>query len=63
MLNHGSQLLFVLMTWETKILRKYLDQHMQTATGKKNKEIYDKFISRNIVTVIKCRGLNGFGML
>jgi len=60
MLNHGPQLLFILMTWETKILRKYMDQHKPTATGaKESRNLSKKIISRD-VTIIKCKDLNGF---
>jgi hypothetical protein len=48
------------MTWETKILRKYMDQHKPTATGaKESRNLSKKIISRD-VTIIKCKDLNGF---
>jgi hypothetical protein len=48
----------VLMTWERKILRKMYGQTYENGCWriKTNQEIYNKFKSQNIVTVIKvCR--------
>jgi len=44
MLNHGPQLLLVLMTWETKILRKIWTNTSKRQMEKKNQEIYIKKI-------------------
>jgi len=41
-LNHGPQLLFVLMTWEMKILRKIWTNTSKRQLEEKNHEIYLK---------------------
>lgn len=63
MLNHGPELLFVLMMWETKILRKIWTNTSKRQLEEKNKKFIKKIISRDIVTIIKCRDLNGFVIL
>jgi len=41
-----------------------MDQHKQKATGgKESRNLFKKIISRDIVTIIKCRDLNGFVIL
>jgi len=63
MLNHGPELLFVLMMWETKILRKIWTNTSKRQLEEKNKKFIKKIISRDIVTIIKCRDVNGFVIL
>jgi hypothetical protein len=57
-----DHVLFVIGMWERKIENIWA-RASKPRMEKKNQEIYNKFISREILALIKCRDLKGFGML